>query len=140
MALPLFQALAGEAHLLINDLPRARIAIEEGLAVALRNEEGLYQAELYRLRGEIACREITDSQSAAALAEQDYARAIEIAQTQHAKSWELRATLSLARLWITQGRAQAARERLARVYAWFTEGFDTPDLKEAAALLADLAR
>ena len=139
VALPLFQALAGEAHLLFNDLPRARIAIEEGLAVALRNGQGLYLAELYRLRGEIACREIIDNQSAAALAEQDYARAIEIAQTQHAKSWELRATLGLARLWITQGRAQAARERLASVYAWFTEGFDTPDLIDAAALLADLA-
>ena len=66
-------------------------------------------------------------------------RALVIAREQQAKSWELRASMSLARLWRDQGRVQQARELLAPVYGWFTEGFDTRDLKEAKALLEELA-
>ena len=65
--------------------------------------------------------------------------AIEVAQLQHAKGWELRAASSLARLWRDQGKREEARDLLAPVYGWFTEGFDTLDLKEAKALLEELA-
>ncbi len=71
---------------------------------------------------------------------QYFERAVEVARQQQAKSWELRAAMSLARLWRDQGKVQQARELLAPVYGWFTEGFDTRDLKEAKALLEELAR
>jgi len=72
-------------------------------------------------------------------AEAYFERALAVAGQQQAKSWELRAAISLARLWRDQGKVQQARELLARVYGWFTEGFDTRDLKEAKALLDELA-
>jgi predicted ATPase len=72
-------------------------------------------------------------------AEVSYRRAIERARAQEAKSWELRASTSLARLWRDQGKRSEARDLLAPIYGWFTEGFDTPDLKEAKALLEELA-
>ena len=68
-----------------------------------------------------------------------FQRALAVARQQQAKSWELRAAMSLARLWRDQGKPQQARELLAPVYGWFTEGFDTLDLKEAKALLEELA-
>ena len=73
-------------------------------------------------------------------AEACFGRAIEIARRQQAKSWELRAVVSLARLWRDQGQFRQARELLAPVYDWFTEGFDTPDLQDAKALLDRLVR
>ena len=75
----------------------------------------------------------------AAKAEAYFERALSVARQQQAKSWELRAAMSLARLWRNQGKPQQARELLAPVYGWFTEGFDTLDLKEAKALLGELA-
>ena len=72
-------------------------------------------------------------------AETHFERALSVARQQQAKSWELRAAMSLARLWRDQGKVQQARELLAPVYGWFTEGFDTRDLKEAKALLEQLA-
>jgi predicted ATPase len=75
----------------------------------------------------------------AAKAEADFDRALAVARQQQAKSWELRAAMSLARLWRSQGKVQQARELLAPVYGWFTEGFDTRDLKEAKALLDALS-
>jgi predicted ATPase len=71
-------------------------------------------------------------------AEAYFERALAVARQQQAKSWELRSAMSMARLWRSQGKAQQARELLARVYGWFTEGFDTLDLKEAKALLEEL--
>ena len=76
----------------------------------------------------------------AAKAEEYFDHALAVARKQQAKSWELRAAMSLARLWRDQGKRQQARELLAPVYDWFTEGFDTLDLKEAKALLDDLAK
>ncbi len=70
--------------------------------------------------------------------ERCFLKAIEIAQRQQAKSWELRATISLARLWQQQGKAAEAHRMLSEIYTWFTEGFDTTDLQDAQALLADL--
>ena len=74
-----------------------------------------------------------------AKAEAYFERALAVARQQQAKSWELRAAMSMARLWRDQGKVQEARELLAPVYGWFTEGFDTRDLKEAKALLEELA-
>jgi predicted ATPase len=95
-----------------------------------------YEAELHRLEGELRLRcDAADEQRA----EASFRRALEIARAQKAKSWELRAATSLARLWGERGRRTEARDLLAPVYAWFTEGFDTADLKDAKALLAELA-
>ena len=75
-----------------------------------------------------------------AAAEADFERALAVARAQQAKSWELRAAMSMARLWRDQGRRDETRELLAAVYGWFTEGFDTLDLKQAKALLDELAQ
>ena len=88
------------------------------------------------MAGEIALISPTPN---AAKAEAYFERGLAIARQQQAKSWELRAATSLARLWRDQGKREAARELLAPVYGWFTEGFDTRDLKEAKALLDELA-
>ena len=78
--------------------------------------------------------------SDAAKAEAYFERALAIARSQQAKSWELRAALSMARLWRDQGKLTEARKLLAPVYGWFTEGFDTPDLKQAKAMLDELTQ
>ena len=103
--------------------------------MAVLNEEHWFDAELSRLHGEILLRQPADAPTAQRLAEADFEHGIQIAREQQAKSFELRCTVSLAKLWSAQGRAVEARERLAAVYDWFTEGFDTPDLQEARALL-----
>jgi predicted ATPase len=91
------------------------------------------EAEVHRIAGEVAL-----NSTQADRAEEDFERALSVARAQQAKSWELRAAMSLARLWRDQGKVQQARELLAPVYGWFTEGFDTRDLKEAKALLEEL--
>ena len=98
--------------------------------------ENWSEAEVNRMAGEIALK-LPEADAARAVSYFD--RALAVARQQQAKSWELRAAMSLARLWRDQGKAQQARELLAPVYGWFTEGFDTLDLKEAKALLEELA-
>jgi hypothetical protein len=93
------------------------------------------EAELHRVRGELLR---ADHDPAAA--ERSFSQAIGIAQQQSARFWELRAAISLARLWRERGKRDAARDLLASTYGWFTEGFDTPVLKEAKALLGELSR
>jgi predicted ATPase len=93
-----------------------------------------HQAELYRLKG-LALAATGEEGEAAAW----FQRAIDTARSQQAKSLELRAATSLARLWVDQGERQKARDLLAPIYGWFTEGFDTADLKDAKALLDQLA-
>jgi predicted ATPase len=111
-------------------------AANEALALAVECGDTLYEAENYRLKGELMLAgDLTKVVEAQACFEQ----AIEIARNQSAKSWELRATTSLARLLSTLGRHDEARQRLAAIYAWFTEGFDTADLKDAKALLHELS-
>jgi predicted ATPase len=108
--------------------------IDEALAEARTHKERWWNAELHRLRGEFRLMHgAVASDGEAALL-----RAIEIARSQQAKSLELRATMSLARLWIAQNRPDDARSRLRDVYTWFTEGFETPDLQAAGLLLAQL--
>jgi predicted ATPase len=94
------------------------------------------EAEVNRIAGEIA---LKSSQPDSAKAQAYFQRALTVAREQQAKSWELRAAMSMARLWRDQGKRDEARELLAPVYGWFTEGFDTRDLKEAKALLDELA-
>ena len=90
---------------------------------------------MHRLRGTLLL-----SMNEHAEAENSYRRALEVAQRQSAKFWELRAALDLARLWRDQGKRTEARDLLSPIYGWFTDGFDTRDLKEAKALLVDLAQ
>ena len=132
--------------------------LDEALAMVERNGESYYEAELYRLKGELTLQSKVESEkwkeksqkaripstqhltsSTQAEAEACFLKAIDIALKQQAKSWELRATTSLARLWQQQGKKDAARQMLGEVYGWFTEGFDTVDLKEAKALLKELS-
>jgi len=94
------------------------------------------EAEVHRIAGEI---ELMSPRRDAAKAQACFERALDIARAQQARSWELRAATSLARLWRDQGRRAEAHDLLAPVYGWFAEGFDTLDLKEAKALLEELA-
>jgi predicted ATPase len=99
-------------------------------------KETLFEAETRRIAGEIV---LMSPDRDAAKAEASFERALSVARQQQAKSWELRAAMSMARLWRDQGKRDEARELLAPVYGWFTEGFDTLDLKEAKALLDELS-
>jgi predicted ATPase len=94
-----------------------------------------FEAEVNRMTGEIA---LKSPEQEAAKAASYFERALVVARQQQAKSWELRAAMSMARLWRDQGKRDEARELLAPVYGWFTEGFDTRDLKEAKGLLDEL--
>ena len=109
--------------------------IEESLALVERTGEGVQEAEVHRLKGEML---LAQGFSNTRQAEHSFRTAIEISRKQHAKSWELRATTSLARLLVKQGRRNEACTMLAEIYNWFTEGFDTADLKDAKALLDEL--
>jgi predicted ATPase len=113
--------------------------VEKGLGLLAETLAGLEAsgrgdllAEAYRLRGELLLRQAVPE---AAQAEACFHQALTIARRQQAKSWELRAAMSLARLWQQQGKRAEAHELLASVYGWFTEGFETADLQEAKALL-----
>jgi predicted ATPase len=112
-------------------------ALAEATALVEQQEERWWEAEIYRLRGVLLLRQTGTSQ---AEAETWLQRALDVARRQEAKSLELRAAMSLARLWQQQGKRDAARELLAEAYGWFIEGFDTADLLEAKELLEDLSR
>jgi predicted ATPase len=116
--------------------------VGEALSIADKNEEHYYKAELYRLKGELTLQQFNVQGSTFKIeeeAEKCFLKAIEIAQKQHSKSFELRATMSLVRLWHQQGKRTEAHSLLFAIYGWFTEGFDTKDLQEAKALLGSLA-
>jgi tetratricopeptide (TPR) repeat protein len=112
--------------------------IAEALALVERTGERVVEAEIWRVKGELLLKAAAGN--AQAEAESCYHQAIDIARRQVAKSWELRATTSLARLWQKQGKTAEARQMLAEIYGWFTEGFDTADLKDATALLEELSK
>ena len=110
-------------------------ALHEALATAERRGGRRWEAELSRLKGELLLEQTVDQTEEA----EDYLQqALAIARRQQAKSFELRAAMSLSRLWQRQGQRDAARDLLAPLYGWFTEGFDTTDLQEARALLETL--
>ena len=111
------------------------MVLNEGLAVMDKTDERFWEAEIYRLKGKLLLKQ----GGVEAEAETCFQHAIEVARRQEAKSLELRATVSLGRLWQAQGKSEAARQMLAEIYHWFTEGFETPDLIEARALLEALS-
>ena len=119
----------------LGQFEAARRCIGEAMTAAETTKETWCEAEIHRTAGEIA---LMSPEPDAAKAQAHFERAIAIARAQTAKSWELRAATSLARLWRDQGKRQQARDLLAPVYGWFTEGFDTADLKEANTLLDEL--
>jgi len=108
--------------------------LTEAIHIIERTEERQFEAELHRVRGELLL-----ATEDAGQAEESFCTSLEIARCQSAKLWELRAATSLARLWRAQGKCAEARDLLASVYRWFTEGFDTPVLQEARALLDELS-
>jgi predicted ATPase len=124
------------AHVDLDKLDEAQRCIGEAIDAIEKTKERWCEAEAYRLAGEIA---LKSPKPDLAKAQEYFERALEVARNQQAKSWELRAAMSMARLWRDQGKVQQARELAAPVYGWFTEGFDTRDLKEAKALLEGLA-
>jgi predicted ATPase len=132
--LPHHTALLARACDTAGEIEEASTALDDALQIAGRTGECWLDAELYRHKGQLLLR-----QGRSAAAEELYRKALGIAKEQEAKLWELRAAASLARLRRDQGRRAEARELLAPVYGWFTEGFDTQDLKEAKALLDELA-
>jgi predicted ATPase len=123
------------AYVELNNYEDAWRCISEAMIAVETNKERWCEADIHRIAGQIALR---SSEPDAAKAEAHFARALAVARQQQAKSWELRAALSMARLWRDQGKLVEARELLAPLYGWFTEGFDTLDLKEAKALLNEL--
>src|SRR5213594_395474 len=134
---PYFLSLLARAFLKIGEPHEGLRVIGEALETARTTGEGVWEAELIRLEGELR---LAASPDDVADALDCFGRAIEIARRQAARSWELRAALSLARVLVAAGRRDEARRTLAEAYDWFTEGLDTADLREARALLDDLAR
>jgi predicted ATPase len=130
---PQWFGFIAEAHLQAGQLDEARSALDRAAAAVEATGECSYQAELHRLRGAVLTRAGEFAEAAAWLR-----RAIDTAQGQRAKSLELRAATSLARLWVDQNKRAQALDLLAPIYGWFTEGFDTADLKDAKALLDEL--
>ncbi len=133
---PYFLTMLAEVCMKTGRLDDGLSALSEALAAADEHENRAFEAEMHRLKGELLLRR---NDLNAAEAQSCFERAIETARKQSAKSWELRATMSLARLLASQGRRDEARAMLAEIYGWFTEGFDTADLKDAKALLDQLA-
>ena len=133
---PCFLGLLAALYLKIENTSEALKVLDEALARVDRLEERWFEADLRRLKGEAL---LALAPERAAEAEAWYQQALVIAREQGARLWELRAATSLARLWRDQGRRAEARDLLAPVYGWFTEGFDTRDLKDAKALLDELA-
>jgi predicted ATPase len=133
---PFFLSSLAYAHAELEQFDHAWRRLGEAIQAIETAKERWCEAEVNNVAGEIA---LMSPERDATKAQMYFERALAVARQQHAKSWELRAAMSLARLWRDQGKVQQARELLASVYGWFTEGFDTRDLKEAKALLDELA-
>ncbi len=132
--LPVYLSFLAQACLKAGRIEAGLDALELALAESTQNDEHWWDAEIHRLRGEL----LWAQGAASGEVEVAFHRALEIAQTQQAKSLELRAATSLARLWQANARPAEAKHLLTQVSAWFTEGFDTPDLQSAQALIAQL--
>jgi predicted ATPase len=133
---PLFVSYLAKAYAELRQFDDAWRSIDEVITAVQATKETLCEAEVHRVAGEIA---LLSPEADATKAQTYLERALAIARQQQAKSWELRAAMSMARLWRDQGKRQQARDLLAPVYGWFTEGFNTRDLKEAKALLDALS-
>jgi predicted ATPase len=133
---PWLLLLLAMAYAELGQLDDAWRCIDDAIDKVERSKEKWCEAEVHRIAGEIGLKSpAPDTEKA----EKYFDRALAVARQQQTKSWELRAAMSMARLWLSQGKSQQARELLAPVYGWFTEGFDTLDLKEAKTLLDELA-
>jgi len=148
----LLLATQAEVHGKVGQAAEGLSVVAEALAAVDKTGERLCEAELYRLKGTLTLQRFqvsgskfqvqesprSEVRSPESEAEECFLRAIDIARRQSAKSWELRAVMSLSRLWLQQGKKAEARQLLAEIYHWFTEGFETRDLQEAQALLEEL--
>ena len=135
--MPMFLSYLARAHAELGQFDEAWRCTTEARAAVEATEERWYEAEVNRIAGEIA---LLSPERDTAKAEASFERALAVARQQQAKSWELRAAMSMARLWRDQRKRQQAHDLLAPVYGWFAEGFDTLDLKQAKALLDDLGQ
>src|SRR5262249_26218585 len=135
-ARPYILALLAEAYGTIAQPASGLTVLAEALALAETTGDRWYNPELYRLKGALLQQQSVDNHIEAQAC---FHRALDVARSPQAKSLELRAATSLSRLWQQQGKYAEARQLLAEVYNWFTEGFGTPDLREAKALLDELA-
>ena len=132
---PLSLSYLARAHAELGQFADAQRCIGEAMTAVETTDERWWESEVYRVAGEIA---LQSSEPDAAKAESYFQQAITVARKQQAKSLELRAVMSMARLWRDQGKRDEARDLLAPVYGWFTEGFDTLDLRDAKALLGEM--
>ena len=130
--LPLHLSDLGVAYAELHRFDDAWRCIGEAVTAVETTKEKWFEAEIHRIAGDIALKSLKPN---AAKAEADFERALKVARAQQAKSWELRAAMSLARLWRDQGKRTEAFDLLAPIYGWFTAGFGTTDLKEAKILL-----
>jgi predicted ATPase len=136
MLVPYYLSLLAEGYARLGQGEAGLAVLQEGWEVMERTGEHVWHAEMCRLKGTLLLQQQGQIQ---AEAEACFQQAIEIAQQQQAKSWELRTATNLARLWQHQGKTAEAKDLLSPVYEWFTEGFDTADLQDAKALLAELS-
>ena len=132
---PLDLSVLASTHAALGEFDDVRRCIDKAMTTMETNKEKWFEAEVNRIAGEVARKSPAPHTAKAA---EYFKRALKVARQQQAKSWELRAAMSTARLWRDQGKRDEARGLLAPVYGWFTEGFDTLDLKEAKALLDEL--
>jgi predicted ATPase len=132
--MPLYLAYLARAHAELGQFEHAWRCIDEAMMAAETTKERWHEADVHRLAGEIA---LLSPEPDAAKAY--FERALSVARAQQAKSWELRAAMSMARMWRDQGKHKQAHDLLAPFYGWFTEGFATLDLKQAKVLLDALA-
>jgi predicted ATPase len=128
-------ALLADAYRKTGQTVEGLNVITDALARATQTECRFYEAELYRIKGELLLTQAAVDEGAA---EACFQNALRVARGQRAKSLELRAAMSLSRLWQSKGKNAEARQLLGEIYGWFTEGFDTADLKQAKALLEEL--
>jgi class 3 adenylate cyclase/predicted ATPase len=133
-SITLYQSLLAEKYESTED---AHLLLEEALAWATNSGEQWREAEMYRLKGMLLLRQVAPD---TVQAERYFQRSLDISKNQHAKSWQLRTSVDLSRLWMSQGKHAAARKLLSKVFDWFTEGASCPDLREARQLLAELDR
>src|SRR5262249_48525381 len=136
LALPRYLGYLAEVYGQMGQVNKGLPVLADALAMVKATGGGEIEAELHRLRGELLLRQAFPEVQAA---EACFQRALDVARSQQTKWWELCAARSLARLWQRQGKCAEAWELLAKVYGWFTEGFETADLQEAKALLEALA-
>jgi predicted ATPase len=130
-------SLLAETFAQVGQVTKGLEALAEGLATVAKSRVRWWEAELYRLRGELLLQQTVEQSEEAEVC---FQQALVVARREQAKSWELRAAMSLSRLWQQQGKHDEARQLLTEIYDWFTEGFDTADLQEARALLVEVSR